>query len=125
MSVRLALPFDQQCKLAGLPMPRPEFQFAKHLEPWALTAIGQTKPRKWAVDWAFVSERLALEVEGGYAVGGRHTRPNGFIRDQEKYNALALLGWRLLRVTPRDIRSGAALSLIQLAFPKESSCSSR
>ncbi len=35
----------------------------------------------------------------------------------EKYNVLACLGWRLLRVTPRDVWSGAALSWIQRALP--------
>lgn len=113
-----ALPLDRQCQLAGLPVPRPEFQFAKSLDVVELHAIGQVKPRKWAIDWAFVHERVALEVEGGYAVGGRHTSAKGFIGDQEKYNALALLGWRLLRVTPRDVASGAALRLIELVFPK-------
>lgn len=113
-----ALSLDRQCQLAGLPVPRPEFQFAKALDAVELRAIGQVKPRKWAIDWAFVNERIGLEVEGGYAIGGRHTSAAGFIKDQEKYNALALLGWRLLRVTPRDVASGAALRLIELVFPK-------
>jgi hypothetical protein len=38
------------------------------------------------------------------------------LADQEKYNALTCLGWRLLRVTPRDVASGAALTWIQLAL---------
>ncbi len=108
---------DKQCALAGLPMPEPEFQFARHLPPFELAALGLTKPRKWALDWAFVMERLAVEVEGGYAIGGRHTTVKGFLRDVEKYNVLACLGWRLLRVTPRDVRSGAALGWIQRALP--------
>lgn len=115
---RGALPFDRQCQLAGLPVPTPEYQFAKALTLPELAAIGQQKPRKWAIDWGFIEARVGLEVEGGYAVGGRHTSAKGFIGDQEKYNALALLGWRLFRVTPRDVASGAALTLIHLAFPK-------
>jgi hypothetical protein len=79
-------------------------------------AIGQVKPRKWAIDWAFIPARIAVEVEGGYAIGGRHTSAKGFLGDQEKYNCLTCLGWRLIRVTPRDVKSGAALTWIQRAL---------
>lgn len=113
---RAALPLDRQCELAGLPIPTAEYQFAKQLTPVQLASIRQVKPRKWALDWAFRDCYLAVEVEGGYAMGGRHTSAKGFLADQEKYNALTCLGWRLLRVTPRDVTSGAALSWIQLAL---------
>ena len=112
----ISVAFDDQCRFARLPIPVAEYQFAKALTPDQLEAIGQVKPRKWAIDWAFPFHQLALEVEGGYAVGGRHTSVSGFLKDQEKYNALALLGWRLLRVTPRDVKSGAALALVQRVF---------
>lgn len=104
---------DRQCVALGLPAPEPEYQFARHLTPAQLAAVGQVKPRKWALDWAFLPQRVAVEVEGGYAIGGRHTSAKGFIGDQEKYNVLACLGWRLLRVTPRDVRSGAAVQWIE------------
>jgi very-short-patch-repair endonuclease len=97
-------------------IPTPEYQFAKQLTPQQLTAIGQVKPRKWAIDWAFIPARIAVEVEGGYAIGGRHTSAKGFIGDQEKYNCLACLGWRLIRVTPRAVKSGAALTWIRRAL---------
>jgi very-short-patch-repair endonuclease len=116
MSTRCALSLDRQCQLIGLPRPDPEYQFALHLTPEQLTAVGQVKPRKWAIDWAFVPQQLAVEVEGGYAIGGRHTSAKGFLGDQEKYNVLACLGWRLIRVTPRDVRSGAAVGWIQRAL---------
>ncbi len=112
----MSLSLDRQCQLAGFIVPQPEYKFAAHLSPAELRMIGQTKPRRWAIDWAWPAQRLALEVEGGYAMAGRHTSAKGFIADQEKYNALACLGWRLLRVTPRDVKSGLALSWIQLAL---------
>jgi hypothetical protein len=43
---------------------------------------------------------IALEVEGGVWTRGRHTRGKGFLGDMEKYNAAALGGWCVLRVTP-------------------------
>jgi very-short-patch-repair endonuclease len=113
---RVALPLDRQCALAGLMIPTPEYQFAKHLTAQQLTAIGQVKPRKWAIDFAFIPARLAIEVEGGYAIGGRHTNVGGWLKDVEKYNCLTCLGWRLIRVTPRDVKSGAALTWIRRAL---------
>jgi len=69
-------------------------------------------PRRWRLDFAFLDHQLAVEVEGGVWVTGRHVRPSGFIKDIEKYNALTLLGWRLLRVVPAMIEDGEALRLI-------------
>lgn len=65
---------------------------------------------------ANVVKRIAVEVEGGVWSSGRHTRPAGFLGDMEKYNELALAGWMLLRVTPQDVKSGAALELIERAL---------
>lgn len=94
------LPFDRQCYLAGLPAPVPEFAFAK--------ALG----RKWRVDWCFVAELIAVEVEGGVFVQGRHSRGAGMVKDMEKYNTLACLGFRLIRVTPKQIANGEALNWV-------------
>jgi len=69
-------------------------------------------PRRWRLDFAFPDHQLAVEVEGGIWVTGRHVRPSGFIKDIEKYNHLTLLGWRLLRVVPDMIEDGEALRLI-------------
>ena len=59
--------------------------------------------RQWRFDFAWPEHRVALEVEGGVWNSGRHTRGSGFIGDCEKYNAAAVLGWRVLRVTSSHI----------------------
>lgn len=59
--------------------------------------------RRFRFDFAWPDERVALEVEGGAWTGGRHTRGIGFIRDMEKYNLAACLGWRVLRCVPSDL----------------------
>lgn len=69
--------------------------------------------RRWRFDFAWPAYRLALEVEGGVWIRGRHTRPSGYLKDVEKYNRAALEGWRVLRATPQDVRSGAAAQLVQ------------
>lgn len=50
--------------------------------------------------------KIAVEIEGGVWVQGRHVRGAGFLRDAEKYNAAVLMGWRLLRYTPAQIKKG-------------------
>lgn len=87
----------------GLPAPVPEHSF----EP----------SRRWRLDLAWPSHRLALEVEGGVWTGGRHTRGAGFLKDMEKYNRLAVLGWRLLRVTPDRLLTPETVALVRSALP--------
>lgn len=92
---------DTLCKAHGLPTPVHEFKF----DP----------DRKWRVDYLF-DGWLALEVEGGVWAEGRHTRGDGFLADVEKYNALAMAGYVLIRCTPADIQSGAAFDLVRRAL---------
>jgi len=94
-----ASPLIGLCRAAGLPVPVAEYRFAP--------------PRRWRFDYAFLSLWIAVEVEGGGFVGGRHTRGAGFLRDMEKYNAAAMLGWRILRYPPRKLAQ-AVLDIQQL-----------
>jgi very-short-patch-repair endonuclease len=59
--------------------------------------------RKWRIDFAFPSVRLAVEIEGGIWQRGRHLRGSGFIGDLEKYNRLTEMGWVLLRYPPNAV----------------------
>lgn len=60
--------------------------------------------RKWRFDRADVGNRIAIEFDGGVWIKGRHTRGSGFVRDCEKFNEAAALGWRILRYTSaRDL----------------------
>lgn len=56
--------------------------------------------RQWRFDFAHLPSRVAIELEGGTWIGGRHNRGSGYERDCEKYNVAAQLGWRLIRLTP-------------------------
>ena len=75
--------------------------------------------RKWRLDFAWPAQRLAVEVEGGVWIGGRHNRGTGFMADCEKYNELACLGWRLVRVTPGHFKTGQAVEWVTRALSKE------
>ncbi len=72
--------------------------------------------RRWRFDYAIPSHKIAVEVEGGVWTGGRHTSPKGFLNDMEKYNAAALLGWRVFRTTPNKLLSGDTLGLLKSAI---------
>ena len=69
--------------------------------------------RRWRFDYAIPEHKIAVEVEGGVWTQGRHTRPRGFLGDMEKYNTATALGWRILRVTPDTLTTGATLDLVR------------
>lgn len=65
--------------------------------------------RRWRLDFAWPTQMLAVEVEGGVWSGGRHTTGVGFTLDCEKYAEAMCLGWRVLRVTGSQVQNGQAI----------------
>jgi len=82
----------------------PEFRFAP--------------PRRWRFDfaWPLLEPPLALEVDGGGWINGRHSRGTGIEKDCEKLNAAIALGYRVLRATPAMVKDGRALAAIEKAI---------
>ena len=91
--------FLRALEVRGLPRPEREWKF-------------EVK-RRWRFDYAWPQQMIALEVEGGVWTGGRHTRGAGFLKDVEKYNRAAVLGWRLLRVTPDKLVSFGTFEMLR------------
>lgn len=62
--------------------------------------------RKWRIDRAFVTQKVAVELEGSIWAGkkGGHTSGTGMLSNMHKYNSLTLEGWRLLRYAVNDFR---------------------
>lgn len=109
----------------GLPDPVREYKFHK--------------TRRWRADFAWPDRMLIVEVEGGtygnrvicnlchkpvmqrtgagklipVFTGGRHNSASGFEADAEKYNTAQISGWRVIRVTGKMIKSGAAIEFIK------------
>jgi very-short-patch-repair endonuclease len=94
---------------SGLPLPVPEHPFASD---WG---------RRWRFDFAWPDLRLAVEVDGGIWIpgGGRHNRGAGYEADVEKLNVAVILGWRLLRFTPRHLANGSAVTAIRLCVSNQ------
>lgn len=98
---RLGLGYLGDCPLV------PEYKFHKH--------------RRWAFDFALPKYRVAFEYEGiFYLKGGsgksRHLTPKGYTEDCEKYDWAALMGWKVIRITPIMVQKGIAGPLIRRAI---------
>jgi len=81
--------FSAYCAACGLPRPEPEFRFAS--------------PRRWRFDYCWPTLKIALEVQGGLFVNGRHSRGAALLKEHEKLNAAAVAGWRVLYCTPATL----------------------
>ena len=113
--------------------PRPEYRFvAESLGPGrGLRArLADAGLRDWRFDFAWPAERLAVEVEGGVGhavvrsptgkqITGHHVHAQGYEDDCRKYAIALLFGWRVLRVTPKQIRDGRALQWVLVALGVE------
>jgi hypothetical protein len=62
------------------------------------------------VDLALPEARLALEHDGRAV----HDRPDAFVSDRRRQNALVAAGWTVLRFTAADLRWGAAPAVAQV-----------
>lgn len=96
--------FPLTCEAVGLPKPVAEYRFHP--------------TRKWRIDWYFEigAKRVAVEVEGGVWIQGRHTRGKGFVGDMEKYNELTRLGIALIRVQPKDLLTTKTIEILKAAL---------
>lgn len=91
-SVKEGLPvLVGMCRACGLLVPEVEYRFHP--------------TRQWRFDYAWPGMKVALEVEGGMWVEGRHNRGSGQVKDLEKYSEAAILGWRILYCQPSELPS--------------------
>lgn len=95
-------PLVDLCRAHRVTEPIPEYTFAK--------------PRKWRFDYCWPLQKLAMEIDGGVWIQGRHNRGAGAIADQEKLSEAAILGWRVLYAVPDDLRNGVAIDRVLRAL---------
>jgi hypothetical protein len=84
----------------GLPVPAREHRFHP--------------TRKWKFDFAFVNAKVAIEIDGGAWINGRHNRGSGFTKDLEKKNTAQSMGWLVLNFVPKHID----FDMIKLCYDK-------
>lgn len=66
--------------------------------------------RKWRVD--FVIGNLAVEINGGTWIQGRHNRGSSMEKEYEKLNALTAAGYSILQFTSQMVTDGRAIEQI-------------
>lgn len=90
---------------AEIPFGRREYQFDK----------SKPKPRKWRFDVVWKEAMVAVELDGGEWVRGRHHRPLGYARDAEKINAAVAAGWKVFRFTTSMLKKDGQACVEQVA----------
>ena len=68
--------------------------------------------RRWRFDY-LIGEKLAVEVDGAVYSRGRHVTGKGFEGDCEKANEALILGYRVLRFSTGQVKSGMAIDTIK------------
>jgi very-short-patch-repair endonuclease len=106
-------------------LPRPKSQseelFALQLRAEKIDFLREYRfdvKRRWRFDFAIplgliANKTLAVEIDGGTWSNGRHNRGSGFEKDRERDAAAMMSGWRVLRVTTNQVKSGKALEWVK------------
>jgi very-short-patch-repair endonuclease len=111
MTSTAELLLEVQLEQAGIPFER-EYKFHPDRRWRADFMVSD-----WHLDEA--GTRVLIEIDGGAWIAGRHSRGAGMERDAEKQSAAAILGYRVIRVTPRQVEDGRALNWIRQALGME------
>jgi len=74
--------------------------------------------RKWRFDYAIPALKIAVECDGGVWTGGRHVSPKGYLKDMEKFNAAAELGWVVLKFTPQQLVTADTIAKLRATIAK-------
>lgn len=85
-------------KAANIPAPIAEYKFFAS--------------RRWRFDFAWPDKKLALEIQGGIWIGGRHSRGAALVKEWEKLNTAAANGWRVIYCQPKDCATEYIMSMI-------------
>lgn len=97
------------------------FQIRAAKVPYPIREFRPVPTRRWRVDFAWPDRLVAVEIEGGTWINGRHNTGVGFQADCEKYSTLAIEGWCVIRATGQQVKSGVALKWVECALGSQSS----
>lgn len=88
--------------LTDLPEPTHDYRFVRDVVghgPGIRKRLKDAGLKDWRFDWAWPDAMVAVEMEGGIWIKGRHVRGAGFEDDCEKYNYARSQGWSVYRFT--------------------------
>lgn len=95
-------------------MSKLEAEFALQLSALKIPYTDQVrvdKVRRWR--WDFRVKDILIDIQGGTWTGGRHVRGTGYQNDCDKANAAVKQGYKVLRFTGQDVKSGAAMQFLE------------
>ena len=95
--------FLAQLQEHGFPDPEEEYRFLQG--------------RRFRFDFAWPLANVAVEIEGGTFVQGRHVTGAGFSKDCVKYNLAARDGWCVYRFTTAMVKSQEGIGFLVDAWP--------
>lgn len=61
------------------------------------------KNRKFKFDFAHITTKIAIEINGGNWIGGRHSNALALNSEYEKLNLAVINGWRVFVLSPEMI----------------------
>lgn len=98
----------------GIPEPLVEYRFCSDRK-WRFDFAWENWKGKWGAENC---DRfpVALEVQGGIFIKGGHNRGAQMLKEWEKFNTAACLGWRLLYCQPKDLCMQSTVQLIKKAL---------
>lgn len=113
----LELALLNQMRAHKVPEPEQQYRFAAMATggtgKGCRQRLKEAKLRDWRFDFCWPSLMIAVEIEGGLYVNGRHNRAAGFEADLEKYRHATLQGWQVFRCGAKMIKSGDAIATIK------------
>ena len=100
-NVSIVLAYFKSC---GLPPPIIEYRFY----------LG----RRHKSDFAWPTEKVALEVQGGVYTGQAHGSITGILKGIEKDNLYSMAGWLQLKCLPNTLLKQDTVNMIQRCLSK-------
>jgi len=105
-------------------------KYLENMFAWQIRVLGklplmesqyQFNPdRRWRADFAFVEEKILVEIEGGIWINGGHNRGARMIEDMNRQNWAVLHGWRCFRFADKHVKSGEAITIVESALNQKS-----
>ncbi len=80
--------------------------------------LRQAGLRDFRFDFAWPDRKIAVEIDGAIAKGGRggHTSIKGYTDDRLKDCEAVILGWTVIRVTGHMVKTGYAINVLSRLF---------